>query len=80
MRLFGIIGIGPLSHKRSKFNDARLLQACVHVFLTVTGAFSAAVLMPSVIIIFLKMWFTMEITKCSDNSQTTFQFFDQWLF
>jgi hypothetical protein len=59
----------PPNLKRSKVNNARPLQACVHVFQLQQGAFSAAVLMLSVIIIFLKMQSAMEITKGSHNSQ-----------
>jgi hypothetical protein len=62
--------------KRSEVNDARLLQVCVQVFLIVTRSISAAVLIVSVIIIFLKIQSPVEITKCSDNSQTTFQYFN----
>jgi hypothetical protein len=65
----------PHNLKRSKVNNARLLQACVHVFLTLTRSISAAVLILPVIIIFLKIQSAMEITKCSDNSQTTSQYF-----
>jgi hypothetical protein len=52
------------------------LQACLHVFLIVTRSISAAVLVLLVIIIFLKMQSTMEVTKCSDNSKTIFQHFN----
>jgi hypothetical protein len=61
----------PPNLKRSKVTDARLLQACVHVFLIVTRSVSAAV-----IITLLKIQSAMEITKCSDSSQTNFQYFD----
>jgi hypothetical protein len=70
----------PPNLKRSKVNNAKLLQACVHVFLTVTRSISAAVLILSVIIIFLKMLSAMEITKCSDSSQSTFQYFNHGYF
>jgi hypothetical protein len=66
----------PPNLKRYKVNDARLLQVCVHVFLIVTRSISAAALILSALIIFLKMQSAMEISKCADNSQTTFQCFN----
>jgi hypothetical protein len=49
--------------KRSKVNDAKLLQDCVHVFLIITRSISPAVLILPVILIFLKIQSAMEITK-----------------